>query len=62
MHKITREDKYLVLGERTLAILSLFQQVWNMPYISINTFGGFGVQNADAELNDARQALFGVHI
>ena len=46
------------IGERILAILSLFQQVWNMPYISINTFGGFGVQNADAELNDARQALF----
>jgi len=41
-----------------LNVLSLFQQVWNMPYISFNTFGGFGVQNADAELNDARQGLF----
>jgi len=58
LYKITQKRKYLQIGERILATLSLFQQVWNMPYISINTFGGFGVQNADAELNDARQALF----
>ncbi len=58
LYKITGNKEYLTSGERTIAVLSLFQQVWNMPYISINTFGGFGVQNADAELNDARQALF----
>lgn len=58
LYKITRNTDYLRSGERILATLSLFQQVWNMPYISINTFGGFGVQNGDAELNDARQALF----
>jgi len=58
LYKITGNVKYLTAGERTIAVLSLFQQIWNMPYISINTFGGFGVQNADAELNDARQALF----
>jgi len=58
LFKITQNDEYLESGERVLAILSLFQQVWNMPYISIDTFGGFGVQNADAELNDARQSLF----
>jgi hypothetical protein len=52
------EHKYLEIGEHILSILSLFQQVWDMPYISFNTFGGFGVQNADAELSDARQALF----
>ncbi|MEE9377885.1 MAG: hypothetical protein V3V33_07595 [Candidatus Lokiarchaeia archaeon] len=58
LYKITGNVEYLTAGERTLAVLSLFQQIWNMPYISINTFGGFGVQNVDAELNDARQALF----
>ena len=58
LYKITRKIEYLQSGERILAVLSLFQQVWNMPYISINTFGGFGVQNADAELSDARQGLF----
>ena len=58
LFKATKDKEYLKNGEHVLALLSLFQQVWNMPYISINTFGGFGVQNADAELNDARQALF----
>jgi hypothetical protein len=58
LYKITKNPEHLKSGERILAVLSLFQQVWDMPYISINTFGGFGVQNADAELNDARQALF----
>jgi len=58
LFKITKNVEYLNVGEHILAVLSLFQQVWNIPYISYNTFGGFGVQNADAELNDARQALF----
>ena len=58
LYKITENSEYLRNGEYVLALLSLFQQVWNMPYISYNTFGGFGVQNCDAELNDARQALF----
>ncbi|MFX1446012.1 MAG: hypothetical protein ACFFHV_21555 [Promethearchaeota archaeon] len=58
LYRILGKEEYLKAGEHTIAVLSLFQQVWNMPYISINTFGGFGVQNADAELNDARQALF----
>ncbi|MHA1229068.1 MAG: hypothetical protein ACTSPQ_00335 [Candidatus Helarchaeota archaeon] len=58
LYKITDKKEYLNLGERTIAILSLFQQVWDMPYISYNTFGGFGCQNEDAELSDARQGLF----
>ena len=58
LYKITKKSKYLELGEYIIAILSLFQQIWNISYISFYTFGGFGVQNADAELNDARQALF----
>jgi hypothetical protein len=58
LYKITNNVEYLRDGEYILAVLSLFQQVWNMPYISYNTFGGFGVQNCDAELSDARQALF----
>jgi hypothetical protein len=58
LYRITNKIEYLNKGERILGVLSLFQQVWNMPYINYNTFGGFGVQNADAELSDARQALF----
>ncbi len=58
LYRITGEEKYLNEGERILGVLSLFQQVWDMPYIDFHTFGGFGVQNADAELSDARQGLF----
>jgi len=58
LYKITEDEHYLKKGEYVLSILSLFQQIWDMPYISYDTFGGFGVQNADAELSDARQALF----
>jgi hypothetical protein len=58
LYRITMKKQYLERGERILAVLSLFQQVWDMPYISYNTFGGFGCQNNDAELGDARQALF----
>jgi hypothetical protein len=58
LYEITRNEDYLRDGEHILAILSLFQQVWNMTYINYNTFGGFGAQNCDAELSDARQALF----
>ena len=58
LYEITRKPAYLQSGERILAILSLFQQVWDAPYISFHTFGGFCSQNIDAELSDARQGLF----
>ncbi|MHA1269625.1 MAG: hypothetical protein ACTSPY_07525 [Candidatus Helarchaeota archaeon] len=58
LYKSTKNKHYLTLGERVMGTLSLFQQVWNMPYISYNTYGGFASQNEDAELSDARQALF----
>lgn len=58
LYKLTSDPRYLEAGEHAMAILSLFQQVWRMPHLSINAFGGFGSQNADAELNDARQGLF----
>ncbi len=58
LYLITKKNLYLVSGEQVMAILNLFQQIWNLPYISYNTFGGFCSQNADAELSDARQGLF----
>jgi hypothetical protein len=45
-------------GEYCLNILSLYQQVWSPPFIGFYAFGGFGVQNTDAEWSDARQAQF----
>ncbi|MFX0043557.1 MAG: hypothetical protein ACFE8L_11660 [Candidatus Hodarchaeota archaeon] len=58
LFKITNNNSYLEAGERVMAVLSLFQQIWNIPYLNYNTFGGFGSQNADAEHSDARQGLF----
>lgn len=58
LYRITEKSEYLQAGEHALSILSLFQQVWDAPYISFNTFGGFCSQNVDAELSDARQGLF----
>ena len=58
LYKATGEKEYLESGERIMAILSLFQQIWDLPYINFNTLGGFCSQNADAELSDARQGLF----
>ncbi|NVM53316.1 MAG: hypothetical protein HWN66_06395 [Candidatus Helarchaeota archaeon] len=58
LYSITKNDTYLQSGEQVMSILNLFQQVWDLPYISFNTYGGFCSQNADAELSDARQGLF----
>ncbi|HPI76270.1 MAG TPA: hypothetical protein PLK80_06005 [bacterium] len=50
--------KYLEHGLMAVDTLTMWQQVWDAPYVSINTFGGFGVMNTDAEWNDARQSMF----
>lgn len=55
---IFNRNDYLERGEYCLNILSLYQQVWNPPFIGFYAFGGFGVQNTDAEWSDARQAQF----
>ncbi|NHI91160.1 MAG: hypothetical protein EAX96_01570 [Candidatus Lokiarchaeota archaeon] len=58
LYKLTQNNLYLKLGLHCIELLCLYQQIWDAPYISINTFGGFGVMNTDAEWNDARQAQF----
>ena len=57
-YRLWKDKKYLQQGEYCLNILSLYQQVWNPPFINLYAFGGFGVQNTDAEWSDARQAQF----
>lgn len=49
---------YLALGKRCLDELSLYQQVWDPPWIPAACHGGFGVMNGDGEWDDARQSLF----
>lgn len=57
-YRVTRDPRYLGWGRRTLDELSMFQQVWQPPFIHVPALGGFGVMNCDGEWNDARQSLF----
>ncbi len=57
-YSLFKDVSYLNHGEYCLNILSLYQQIWNPPFIHFYAFGGFGAQNSDAEWSDARQAQF----
>lgn len=57
-YRVLGEDRWLAAGRRCMDELSLFQQVWDPPFIAAPCHGGFGVMNADGEWNDARQSLF----
>jgi hypothetical protein len=46
------------LARRCIDELSLYQAIWDPPFLPAPSFGGFGVMNGDAEWNDARQSLF----
>ncbi len=53
-----RERRWLDLARRCVDELSLYQAVWDPPFLPAPAHGGFGVMNADCEWNDARQSLF----
>jgi hypothetical protein len=54
----TRDTAHRRLARRCLDELSLYQAVWDPPFLPAPAHGGFGVMNADSEWNDARQSLF----
>jgi hypothetical protein len=56
--RAARRRSYLDLARRCVDELSLYQAVWDAPFLPAATHGGFGVMNADCEWNDARQSLF----
>ncbi|MEW6203445.1 MAG: hypothetical protein AB1546_15825, partial [bacterium] len=58
LYTLTDKPEFLRIGCNLLDRLCLYQQVWDAPHLSFNTFGGFGVMNTDAEWSDARQSLF----
>jgi len=58
LYSVTQDPAMLNFARQCLARLSLYQQVFDHPRLSIDTFGGFGVMNMDGEFNDARQGLF----
>lgn len=56
--RATGEGRYLRLGRRCVDELSLYQAVWDPPFLTAPAHGSFGVMNGDCEWNDARQSLF----
>jgi hypothetical protein len=56
--RATRRRSFLRLARRCVDELSLYQAVWDPPFLPAPAHGGFGVMNADCEWNDARQSLF----
>lgn len=56
--RVLEAERYLDVGRRCLDELSLYQQVWDPPFIAAPSHGGFGVMNTDGEWLDARQSLF----
>lgn len=57
-YRLTKNQKYLDLGQRTLDELLMTQASWQPPFMFVNVLGGFGVLNADGEWNDSRESLF----
>lgn len=58
LYGLTGKGKYLDAGTQILDYLCLYQQVWSPRWLSRPLFGGFGVQNTDAEWSDSRQGYF----
>src|SRR5690606_32215611 len=57
-YRLAGDKKYLEQGQRVLDELLMTQATWQPPFMYVRTLGGFGVTNADADWNDARQSLF----
>jgi hypothetical protein len=58
LYEVTGQEQYLPLATRALDRLSLYQQVWDPPFLNFYGFGGYGVMNTDGEWSDARQCQF----
>lgn len=58
LYRLTGRRGYLLAGQQVLDYLCLFQQIWSASFISVYSFGGFGVLNTDAEWNDNRSTMF----
>ncbi|MDP2884417.1 MAG: hypothetical protein Q8P51_05270 [Ignavibacteria bacterium] len=60
LYKLTGKKEYKDRGIAIMDYLCLYQQVWSPRWLSRELFGGFGVQNTDAEWSDSRQGYFAV--
>lgn len=55
---LTGEERYRDYGKAALDDLLLYQQLWNAPFLSVGTAGGFGASNVEPVWNEARGGLF----
>jgi len=60
LYSLTGKPEYKSRGIAVMDYLCLYQQVWSPKWLSCELFGGFGVQNTDAEWSDSRQGYFAV--
>ena len=60
LYTLTGKTEYKARGMKVMDYLCLYQQVWSPQWLSCELFGGFGVQNTDAEWSDSRQGYFAV--
>jgi hypothetical protein len=58
LYQATQQNHYLELAKHALGRLTLYQQVWDPPFLNFYGFGGYGVMNTDGEWDDGRQAQF----
>lgn len=59
LYQTTEDHTWLDNGQRILDYLLQYQAVWPASFLSLNTYGGFSVQNTDQEWDDARQSQLG---
>ena len=59
-YRLTRKPEDLEMAERVADYLCLSQQVWNHPELTVNTFGGFCVQNTDNDWSDVREGIIAI--
>ena len=57
-YESTNNEHYLEVGQCVLDELLMTQSSYQPYGMSVPVVGGFGVMNADGELDDARQSLF----
>lgn len=57
LYTVTGTPRYLSWGERVLDELSLYQQVWDAPFLAVPSFGGVAASNTDVQWNSIAQAL-----
>jgi hypothetical protein len=58
LYETSKDSGHLAAARRAMDRLSLYQQVYDPPFLGFDAFGGYPAQNTDGEWSDARQALF----